>query len=605
MFFIAFCALSECERRGMDIIMKSMKRLFKIFDSKTKIKYFFLFFGELIGAFFDMAGIALLLPFIQLIMSDDAILENAILNYFFQVFTIPEHLKKIYYFGSFLIVLFLVKMAYMFVLSKCRIELVNNEMVVLGSRILKEYINEPYTQQADQNSSFVLRLLSLDINRVMDAVNVIFQILNLVLAGALLGIYMLLITPLTTILLVGLLGTLSILYIKEVSGRLKTYNKELVRLQEKVIQTINQTVGSSKEIKILKCETFFFNKYSCTEKQYTNRAKKSQILTMIPKLCLESVCMIILILIIFFYMMAGKTLDNIVVEMTAIALVAIKFLPIITQVNTSINTYITYIPSIDAVFNLFNHYQQDSLQIPSNTQEGLDNEESVDLEKSIKFENVDYKYPHSDRQVLRGINLEIQSKKSVGLVGETGAGKTTFVDILLGILKPISGTVKCGEADIYENAEAWAENVGYIPQTIYLLDESIRNNVAFGVSEDEINEERVWEALKQAQMDEFVKGLPQKLDTEVGERGARLSGGQRQRIGIARALYRNPEILVLDEATSALDNETEKAVMDAIESTRGKVTLIIIAHRLTTIHNCDFIYEIKDGRLLERNDLKC
>ena len=206
--------------------------------------------------------------------------------------------------------------------------------------------------------------------------------------------------------------------------------------------------------------------------------------------------------------------------------------------------------------------------------------------------------------MLSGINLEIQSKKSVGLVGESGAGKTTLVDILLGILKPISGSVKCGEADIYENAEAWAENVGYIPQTIYLLDESIRNNVAFGVQEDEINEKRVWKALKQAQLDEFVKGLPQKLDTEVGERGARLSGGQRQRIGIARALYRNPKLLVLDEATSALDNETEMAVMDAIESTMGKVTLIIIAHRLTTIRKCDYIYEIKDGRLLERSDLK-
>lgn len=584
--------------------MKSAYRLFKIFDSKTKIKYIFLFFGELIGAFFDMAGIALLLPFIQLIMSDDAISENAVLNYFFQIFTIPDHLMKIYYFGSFLIVLFLVKMAYMFILSKCRIELVNNEMVVLGSRILKEYINEPYTQQVNQNSSFVLRLLSLDINRVMDAVNMIFQILSSILTGALLGIYMLLITPLTTILLVGLLGTLSILYIKGVSGRLKTYNKELVKLQEKVIQTINQTVGSSKEIKILKCETFFFNKFNQTEKKYINRAKKSQILTMVPKLCLEPICMIILILIIFFNMMAGQTLGNIVAQMTAIALVAIKFLPIIIQVNTAINTYITYIPSIDVVFNLLNNHELDSLQTSASIQTYLVDEEKVDFEKSIKFENVDYKYPYSDRQVLSGINLVIQSKKSVGLVGESGAGKTTLVDILLGILKPICGNVKCGETDIYENAEAWAKNVGYIPQTIYLLDESIRNNVAFGVPEDEINEERVWEALKQAQLDEFVKDLPQKLDTEVGERGARLSGGQRQRIGIARALYRNPKLLVLDEATSALDNETEMAVMDAIECTMGRITLVIIAHRLTTIRNCDLIYEIKDGKIYERRDLK-
>ena len=212
------------------------------------------------------------------------------------------------------------------------------------------------------------------------------------------------------------------------------------------------------------------------------------------------------------------------------------------------------------------------------------------------MKDITYAYPGTEKKIFDHANLEIPVGKSVGIVGTSGSGKSTVVDILLGLLKTHQGTICADGINIKDNYRSWLRNVGYIPQMIFMLDDTIRKNVAFGISEEEMQEDRIWEVLKEAQLDEFIKSLPEGLDTGIGERGIRLSGGQRQRIGIARALYNNPEILILDEATSALDNDTEAAIMESINRLHGKKTLIIIAHRLQTIENCDIVYRIADGQ---------
>ena len=222
------------------------------------------------------------------------------------------------------------------------------------------------------------------------------------------------------------------------------------------------------------------------------------------------------------------------------------------------------------------------------------------LEKGVEVKNICYKYPNTEENILDHANLEIKKGQTIALVGESGAGKTTLADVILGLLEPQYGKIKADEMDIFKHMNSWHREIGYIPQMIYLSDDSVRNNVAFGIPESDIDEEAVNEALKKAQLLEFVEGLSEGLDTVVGDRGIRLSGGQRQRIGIARALYRDPEILVLDEATSALDNDTESAVMDAIESLHGQKTIIIIAHRLTTIQNADLIYAVEDHKVVPK-----
>ena len=219
------------------------------------------------------------------------------------------------------------------------------------------------------------------------------------------------------------------------------------------------------------------------------------------------------------------------------------------------------------------------------------------VKKSITLKDITYSYPNSDRLIFDHADMEIPIGKAVGIVGTTGAGKSTVVDVLLGLLKMQSGTVYADDKDINSDYYGWLKNVGYIPQMIFMLDDTIRRNVAFGIPDEEIDEKRVWEALKEAQLDEFIKTLPEELETSIGERGIRLSGGQRQRIGIARALYNDPDVLIMDEATSALDNDTEAAIIESVNRLHGKKTLVIIAHRLQTIENCDMIYRVKDGKI--------
>lgn len=221
------------------------------------------------------------------------------------------------------------------------------------------------------------------------------------------------------------------------------------------------------------------------------------------------------------------------------------------------------------------------------------------LTKEIRMERIEYAYPNTDKDIFSGADMVIPRGKSVGIMGTSGAGKSTIVDILLGLLTVRKGSITCDGRDIFDNYPSWLAMIGYIPQSIYLVDEPIRNNIAFGIADSGISDDRIWEVLEEAQLKDFVKSLPQGLDTAIGDRGVRLSGGQRQRIGIARALYHNPEILVFDEATSALDNETEKVLMEAINGFHGRKTMIIIAHRLNTIEQCDMIYKVENGKIVE------
>ena len=227
----------------------------------------------------------------------------------------------------------------------------------------------------------------------------------------------------------------------------------------------------------------------------------------------------------------------------------------------------------------------------------VDTSKTMELHDKIELRGIVYAYPNTDTLIFDNADMVVPYGRSVGIMGPSGAGKSTIVDILLGLLKVRSGKITCDGVDVFDNYPAWLAQIGYIPQSIYLVDEPVRNNIAFGIADDEIDDERIWEVLEEAQLKEFIKTLPEGLDTAIGDRGIRLSGGQRQRLGIARALYHDPEILVFDEATSALDNETEQAVMEAINSFHGRKTMIIIAHRLNTIEKCDIIYKVDGGKI--------
>ena len=350
-----------------------------------------------------------------------------------------------------------------------------------------------------------------------------------------------------------------------------------------------------KDGKILNKENFFagsFGKYSDRNAKLTTNYT---VLNNMPRLLIEtfSICGILGYLAVC--IVNSQDLTELMPQISAFAVAAMRLMPSINRINTHLTNIAFYEPSVNYVYENvdFTSYKLKGKY----EKEKSGNGEPIRLEKEIRMEGITYQYPESDKPVLVDAQMAVPVGKSVGVMGPSGAGKTTAVDILLGLLKVKSGRILCDGRDIFENYESWLSHIGYIPQTIYLTDDTIRENIAFGVAKEEIDDARVWEVLEEAQMKDFVKGLPQEIWTTIGERGVRLSGGQRQRLGIARALYHNPEILVFDEATSALDTETESAIMEAIDSFHGRKTLIIIAHRLRTIENCDIIYKVDGGKI--------
>ncbi len=291
----------------------------------------------------------------------------------------------------------------------------------------------------------------------------------------------------------------------------------------------------------------------------------------------------------------GEDLSTMITQLAAFAVAAFKLLPSASKINNFANLIIFLKPSVDLIYrDIKDTEDMKSFELT----DAVTDFEIKDAD-AISVTGLTYRYPHTEKDVLKDVSLKIPLGYAVGLMGPTGAGKSTLADVILGILTPTSGTVCYGNMNVHEHPIKWSRKLAYIQQSIYLADETIRNNVAFGIDDDKIDEEKVWKALEEAQIKDFVKSLPEGLDTMVGERGVRLSGGQRQRIGIARALYDDPEILVLDEATSALDNETETAVMEAIDNLMGRKTLIIIAHRLTTLRNCQKIFKVEGGGVRE------
>jgi ABC-type multidrug transport system fused ATPase/permease subunit len=296
-------------------------------------------------------------------------------------------------------------------------------------------------------------------------------------------------------------------------------------------------------------------------------------------------------------MASGTSLTDLLPQLTVLAAAAARLLPSANRINNYLTSIAYFEPFLDNVSeNLQSEIHDEKINYNGADYRGKTEITKLPVTKTIRMEDITYKYPGTDKLILDKATMEIPVGKSVGIVGSSGAGKTTIVDVLLGLLKPEDGRILADGVDVNTNYTGWLRNIGYIPQTIFMTDSTIRKNVAFGVPDDEIDDNKVWQALKEAALDEFVKELPEGLDTEIGERGIRLSGGQRQRIGIARALFEDPEVLVLDEATSALDNDTEAAIMDSINRLHGKKTLVIIAHRLQTIEKCDMIYRIGDGK---------
>ena len=567
-----------------------------IFTAKDKRKIAILLVAVVIGSFLELLGVTIFMPFINIISNPQTIQRTWYLKLFYDGLHFSSTKNFMIALSCAIIAVYLIKNIYLIVEKNCIYKFSYSTQMRLSTRLLETYMKEPYTFHLNKNIASLQRTIQEDTGRFMQVVLYFMELVTELVVCLTLGIYLLFVSKSITIIVVSLL----VVFVGTFLACTRRYSNQLGRdnqaYQGKIYQWMNQALGGIKEIKILERDSFFIDEYRKYYAKFARGLRLSRTISILPKYLVEAVAITGLLIAIIVKMTFGEAdLVYYIPQLTVFAVAAFRLMPSVGRINEYATNMLYAFPSVDLIY-------KDLVEIEDYV-EKQDHEvaEKWNLKNAIEVKEVTYYYPDTEEPVIDGASLTIQKGKTVAFIGASGAGKTTMVDIILGLLVPQKGVVMADEINVHEKPKTFHAQIGYIPQVIYLSDDTIRNNIAFGIKEAQIDEAAVQAAVEKAQLTEFINSLPHGLDTIVGDRGVRLSGGQRQRIGIARALYHDPEILVLDEATSALDNETESAVMEAIDHLQGLKTMIIIAHRLTTIRNVDKIYEVGEGKVRERS----
>lgn len=574
--------------------METIRKLNYLLDRKTKLRTVVLFFLILIGSFAELSGVAIVLPIVNLAMDQGPIESNQMAKIVMDITGIQRKETLLLIFIALAIGIYIIKDAYLIYMNNKLYRFSADIKRQMATRLMKSYLEQPYSFFLYKNTSELIRSVNSDTAQLYEIVNNCLQVMANGLTALGLAIYLAMTNFVMTMTVAGLLAICAAIIILGLQKKFRQFGRENQKLNGFLIKYLQQSFEGIKEIKILNNENHFINKYSQEYKKQTDIGVKNTLYGIIPKYVIEVVCIAGILGYLAINIVYNANYMAIMPQLAVFCVAAYKLLPSVNAIYSYTNIIIFHRASIDLVYNDVKEADQLSNTFDRNDKADV----PICFSDSIRIDNVSFRYDKTDRNVFSDVNIEIQRGKSVAFIGPSGGGKTTLADIVLSILLPTKGHVYIDSVDVQEDIWGWRKKVGYIPQQIYLTDDTIRSNIAFGISEKDIDDSQVWNALEGAQLKDFVKNLPKGLDTIVGERGARISGGQRQRIGIARALYRNPEVLVFDEATSALDGNTEKEVMKAVDGLQGLKTIIIIAHRLSTIENCDVVYQIKDGKVI-------
>lgn len=573
-----------------------LSKLGYIFDKRDKWKLVLLTAAIVVGSLLELLAVMVFVPFIDVLQNQNVIQDRWYLKAVFDLFHFQSNKSFIAMISVGIIGIYVIKNIYLILEKDYIFRFSYNTQMKLSTRLLAAYMKEPYTFHLNHNIAILQRSLHEDTSRFMQVILYALELGAEFMVSGVLVIYLLVVSKSITIIVLGFLAVFVggfLMISRKYSRRLGFENQGY---QGKIFQWMNQALGGIKEIKILERESYFTDEFRKYWEKYARGLRIARTISILPKYTVEAVSMTGLLVAVIVKLLFGEA-DSVyfISQLAAFAVAAMRLMPSVGRINEHASNMLYALPSVELVYH-------DLVRIEGLTanEEG---ERKADwrLQKEIQVQGVSYHYPDTEEWVLDDVSFAIKRGTTVAFIGSTGSGKTTMVDIILGLLTPVKGRVMADGINVHEQPKTFHAQVGYIPQTIYLSDDTIRNNIAFGIREGLIDEEAVRAAVEKAQLREFIDSLPHGLDTIVGDRGVRLSGGQRQRIGIARALYHDPEILVLDEATSALDNETEAAVMEAIEHLQGMKTMIIIAHRLTTIRNVDVIFEVGEGTVTRKS----
>lgn len=589
--------------------MKAYLSKLLYFIGHKKFGFIFIFILIIITSLLDTISIGLVGPFMALASNPKAIQQNLWMQWSYEKLGFRTEIQFISLLGFSILLVFWLKSLINYRTQGHIYKFVIIHQGEVRSRLLNAYLEAPYTFHLTRNTAFLIQNVLTELSTYK--YKFLFPTLHLVSDSILSCFLVLLLIQTDARAAAGVLGfiliPLFILY--RFKNKLLHWGKEDSLSQGEMIRIVNHSLGGVKETKVLGCEPYFNNQMSQQIQRYVKAASSFQVFSILPRTLLEASLVTFLVGITSLFLLWGFNSQKLISVLSVFALVAIKLMPAVTRITQGFSSVRNSLYAIDKIYldllqleqPLCSQNSKLAQYSPSSSFSQLTSlpKNIAAFTDKIELKQVTYSYSPDSEPALQDISLTIKKGQSIALIGKSGAGKTTLVDVILGLLKLESGAIEVDGVSIYENLRSWQNLIGYIPQSIFLIDDTIERNIAFGVADSAIDPIRLNQAIEAAQLTEYVNNLPQGVQTVVGERGVRLSGGQRQRVGIARTIYHQREILVLDEATAALDNETENLVTEAIKSFSGVKTMIIIAHRLSTIDHCDCVYRIDKGRLVD------
>lgn len=557
--------------------------------------------GTLVAGMLETIGIGAIPAFVSLLVEPDRLMaalpQCTLTGWIRQV----DQANLILYGAGLLAGLFLLKNLYLAALIYAETHLTAGVTTSISNRLFRAYIHSPYTFHLQRNPAALVQNLS---DAVVHSVEFIKGGMHLMREGLVLAVVfslLILVDPLVSLSVFSLLALASGGFYLVVRRSLTASGKLSLEHWSRQVQLVNQALGAIKDVKMLGRESHLMKLFSLEVNCIQHHETFYLAVSALPKLFLEVMAIVAVLLVAAAFVLLGRPVQAMLPVLTLLGVAVVRLVPSITIINVSLADIRYKRPAFDLVCAELKALEPSTVHQPCRTaNQPLINK----IQDSIRLEDIHYRYPGAPVEALQGMSFKIDVGTAVAIIGTSGAGKSTLIDIILGLLTPTSGQIHVDGRDIQQNLPAWQRQIGYIPQDIYLIDDSIRRNIAFGLPDDEINDIALARAIQAAQMEGFVRSLPDGLETLVGNRGIRLSGGQRQRIGIARALYHDPSVLVMDEATSALDDETEREVIEAIGRLRGARTVIMIAHRLTTVKNCDRLYLLDAGKVKDQGSFE-
>lgn len=572
-----------------------LKKIWSLFEPAQKRAALILLGMMLIGMVLETLGIGLVIPALALMTKADLAVRYPAITPALAALGHPTQMQLIVGGMLILVGVYAVKTMFLSFLTFIQLKYVFGVQESLSNRLFTIYLRQPYSFHLQRNSGQLIQNVVNETTQfTQSALNPGMMLLTelIVLAGIV--VLLLLIEPLGSFVMMVTLIITAFFFGGVTKRRVFNWGKARQFHDGQRIQHLQQGLGSAKDVKLLGREDEFITQYAKHNRNSAIMGERQHFLAALPRLWLELLAVIGLAVLVLGMLAQGKAVDDLLPILGLFAAAAFRLIPSFTKILSAVQSLRFSVPVINTL-----HAE---LNLPNRAQNSTNGTVAMPFKQTLQLKSVCFEYPDTGSDALNGINLSILRGTSVGFVGASGAGKSTLIDVILGLLTPTQGQVEVDGENIQKNLRAWQDQIGYVPQTIYLTDDTLRRNVAFGIASDQIDERAVQSAISAAHLEGFVANLPDGLNTPVGERGVRLSGGQRQRIGIARALYHDPAILVLDEATSALDTETENCIIDAIRALQGKKTIIVVAHRLTTVSHVDRLFVLDKGTIIDSGE---